>query len=87
MLQYPLIVGCIVGVINILLYMINQKFENKTWTNMDLFKMFIHGFIISGGVLYIFMLYTNYEPSSLIKAVTSSSGGSDQDIMLGTPNF
>lgn len=86
MIQYPLIVGCIVGVINILLYMINQKYENKTWTNTDLLKMFIHGFIISGGVLYVFMLYTGFEPKSLITAVTSSSGG-DQDIMLGTPNF
>jgi hypothetical protein len=87
MLQYPLIVGCVVGVINILLYMINQKFENKTWTNMDLAKMFFHGFFISGGVLYIFMLYTGYQPS--IPSVLSSEGGSggDQDIMLGTPNF
>ena len=85
MIEYPLIVGCVVGVINILLFMINQKFENKTWTNMDLIKMFVHGFIISGGVLYIFMLYTGHEPKTLISAISSS--GSDQDIMLGTPNF
>jgi hypothetical protein len=81
MIEYPLIIGTIVGIINILLYMINQKFQDKSWTNLDLFKMFLHGFLISGVVLYVFMLYTGHQPISLIGAAK------EQDIMLGTPNF
>jgi len=80
MLEYPLIIGVICGVINILLFLINQKVASREWERKDLIKAFIHGFLLSAGAVYMYLLYTGQQPAPLI------SGG-DQDIMLGTPDF
>jgi|LakMenEpi03Aug12_release.lakeMendotaPanAssembly.Ray.scaffolds.fasta_scaffold275655_2 hypothetical protein len=80
MLEYPLIIGIICGIINILLFLINEKVASREWERKDLIKVFIHGFILSAGAVLMYILYTGQKPLPLI------SGG-EQDIMLGTPDF
>jgi hypothetical protein len=80
MLEYPLIIGIIFGVINILLFLINEKVASRKWENRDLIKSFIHGFLLSASAVYMYLLYTGQQPTPLISS-------SDQDIMLGTPDF
>jgi hypothetical protein len=80
MLEYPLIIGAIFGIINILLFLINEKVASREWERKDLIKAFIHGFILSAGAVLMYLLYTGQKPIPLI------SGG-EQDIMLGTPDF
>jgi uncharacterized membrane protein YvlD (DUF360 family) len=77
MLEYPLIIGVICGIINILLFMINTKLVSKEWDRNDIIKAFIQGFILSAGAVYMYILYTGMEPKPLL--------GGDQEIMLGAP--
>ena len=80
MLEYPFIIGIIFGIINILLFLINEKVASRKWEKRDIAKSFIHGFILSAGSVLMYILYTGQKPIPLI------SGG-EQDIMLGTPDF
>jgi hypothetical protein len=80
MLEYPLIIGIICGIINIMLFLINEKVASREWERRDIVKAFVHGFLLSGGAVYMFILYTGQTPVPLIT-------GGEQDIMLGTPDF
>lgn len=80
MTKYPLIIGAIFGIVNMFIYMISKHLNSEKWSNIDLAKMFVHGFLWSTGAIYTFILLTGQEPIVL-------SGGSEQDIMLGTPDF
>jgi hypothetical protein len=80
MTKYPLIIGVIFGIMNVLVYMINKHLNSEKWSNIDLAKMFVHGFLWSVGAIYSFILLTGQETVVL-------TGGSEQDIMLGTPDF
>jgi|688.fasta_scaffold2503267_1 hypothetical protein len=80
MTKYPLIIGAIFGIVNVLVYMINKHLNSEKWSNIDLAKMFVHGFLWSAGAIYTFVLVSGQETVTL-------GGGSEQDIMLGTPDF